>query len=282
MKNWIKHFLHTLSPTIRRNDIESKFNGIIENFIDKCGSHHLINRPRVLNWILQFDEQSLSIPEKVLTNLRYYSASTLNKMAEELVEIVTTNIRCSKNDLYYVPVGGAGSGSQTIARIFRTKSNVKPKNVVNLHELYVNRKEEVQNKYIIFFDDFSGTGKTLTDWWKLNEPIILPLNATFVIAVIVLNHKAEDKVKSLNQPIFNVDFLHSNLNVFNNECGIFDKNEKQTLIKFCERTGCSTEYLKGFGECGLIVSFQHGCPNNSLPILWYDKDKWLTLFDRRN
>ena len=27
----------------------------------------------------------------------------------------------------------------------------------------------------------------------------------------------------------------------------------------------------GYGSCGLMISFQHGCPNNSIPILWYNR-----------
>jgi|ERR1035437_22027 hypothetical protein len=281
MKNWIKHFLFTLIPTIRRNSIEVKFDSIIEDFINRCGDHHLVTRPRVLNWIQQFDDESLIIPEKILTKLKYYSSATLTIMTDNLIKIITTNLGCNKDDIYYVPIGGAGSGAQNIARAIRNNKRVNPVNVVNLHELYVNRAAEVHNKHLILIDDFSGSGKTIKEWFEMNEPLIYPFNANLSIALLVLNHKAEEKVRKLNLPTFNVEFIDSKSDVFDDSCNIFKNEEKNVLLEFCKKTGCSDPYLKGFGDCGIMVSFQHGCPNNSIPVLWYDRKQWITLFERR-
>jgi len=36
----------------------------------------------------------------------------------------------------------------------------------------------------------------------------------------------------------------------------------------------------GFGDCGLVVVFQHRPPNNTIPILHEDHSKWTGLFPR--
>jgi len=72
------------------------------------------------------------------------------------------------------------------------------------------------------------------------------------------------------------------MDMFSEKSEIFSENEKETLLKYCEITGCPNNMVRGFKDCGLLLGFQHGCPNNSLPILWYDRNSWINLFHRRN
>ena len=30
----------------------------------------------------------------------------------------------------------------------------------------------------------------------------------------------------------------------------------------------------GFDQCGLTIVLNHNCPNNSLPLLWYDRTRY--------
>ena len=64
------------------------------------------------------------------------------------------------------------------------------------------------------------------------------------------------------------------------ESSIFSSKEKTALKAYCRRTACAPEYIFGKGECGLLLSFAYGCPNNSLPILWHQSGKWKRLFKR--
>ena len=282
MINWIKHFLFTPSPSRKRNDIETRFNTLIENFCETCGDNPSINRPKLLKWIEQFNSNSYSIPEKVLKELRYYSSSNLSRMTAELVEIVYNEFKCQKKDLFFVPIGDDGSGSQIIARSLRNNEKVIASNVINIHKLHLTKSEEAKNKIIVFLDDFSGTGDTFETWWLMNEPLIYPFNAKLGIALAVLNQKAEIKIRSYIPHTFYIDYLSDRHNVFNETSEIFDQKEKTKLLEYCSHTGCGQNYIKGYGECGLMISFQHGCPNNSIPILWYNRNKWLNLFNRRN
>ena len=63
----------------------------------------------------------------------------------------------------------------------------------------------------------------------------------------------------------------------------FSPEEKRSILTLCRDTRCSNDYIKGYGGCGLLVVFKHGCPNNSVPILWYDNQPhWERLFLRKS
>ena len=274
--------MYILNPTVRKNEIELEFDELIQDFIETCRDHQSITRPRVLKWIQQFDNQSLDIPRKILSELRYYSSTTLTGMTNEFVDLVYQRLNCNRSDLFFVPIGGAGSGAQNIARVIRTHPNVNARNVIDLFELNSTRFDDAYGKYIIFFDDFSGSGKTIREWWDRNEPLILPFNATIGLGVVLINYMAEEEIMKLDQIYFFVEYLNERFNIFNDHCEIFSNTEQDKILSYCTKTRCSSEYLRGYGNCGLLISFQHGCPNNSLPILWYDRTDWLNLFHRRS
>ena len=135
---------------------------------------------------------------------------------------------------------------------------------------------------IVFLEDFSGTGHTLEEWWNTNAPIILPIGSSVLFGILVLNHVARTVLEK-ELTMIAIQSLEKKDNVLSAECEYFDGIEKESLFSFCKETGCSERYLKGYGECGLLVAFQHGCPNNSLPILWHEKSGvWEALFRRRS
>ena len=61
---------------------------------------------------------------------------------------------------------------------------------------------------------------------------------------------------------------------------IFENDEKSRIRYYCEKTGCTPEYRYGYLFCGLLLTFKHGCPDNSLPIIWQDNHLWKGLFKR--
>jgi hypothetical protein len=112
------------------------------------------------------------------------------------------------------------------------------------------------------------------------ESLIRPLNASIYVGLLVLNEPARDKIESFAS-VLTVTELSKRDNVYDETNSNFSPNEKKRLLRNSRKTGCGPSFEKGFGENGLLVAFKHGCPNNSLPILWYEGKKWLSLFNRR-
>lgn len=262
--------------------IETEFDTIISVAVSDYGDHEGVNRPKVIRWIAQFPINSRRLATKVLSKLTYYSASNIRRMATELVTMVYQDYKnIDKNHIIFVPVGPPGSGSQIIARHIRSLANVPNSCVVDLFKLQNLSKDEVE--VIILFDDFSGTGQTIKEWWERVDQIILPFESEVMLGILVLNQKARNLLESSLEKILAIKDLEDRDNVFHENSVIFTNAEKTELLTLCRATRCPDKFKKGYGDCGLLVVFRHGCPNNSLPILWIDNpNHWEGLFQRRN
>ena len=171
--------------------VEARFDREITKACQDFGDHDYMKRPRILRWIDQFapDEHELAI--KILNSMQYYSSANLISMASGIVDAVRkrySNIPAYK--IFYVPIGGPGSGSQMVVRHLRGEQKVKDANIVDLFALH-RHSATLKPKVFVFLEDFSGTGKTIKDWWDSSEPIILPIGAEIVFGILVLNEKAK-------------------------------------------------------------------------------------------
>ena len=133
---------------------------------------------------------------------------------------------------------------------------------------------------VVLVDVFSGTGKQMAEWWYVVEPLVRPIGAAVVVGLLVLNGKARTRIEEFAR-LLSVDELLDDADVFSGACQDFDADEKEVLAEYCKNTGVDDGFVKGVGDCGLLVAFKHGCPNNSLPILWWESKAWRQLFRRR-
>lgn len=175
-------------------------------------------------------------------------------------------------------VGSLGSGSGTVARVLRDLTRGTKHRLLSMLE--VANLEPGACDAIVFFDDFSGTGETLEKWWETVEPVVRPVNASIFVALLVLNGEARNRLQAFAEVVA-VTELDSAANMFAAESDAFTPVEKPRLLEYCKRTGLGPRYEAGYGQCGLLLAFKHGCPNNSLPILWAQNNNWRPLFNRR-
>ena len=262
----------------RQADLRSQFLREIQETAARLSDHESINQGRVLEWIEQFDDEDLECAVQLLRNIRYYSAPRIREMLPTLVRRSYQKFRgIPKETIYFVPVGNQGSGSGIIARALRN-AGVDSDQIIHMLEL--NRLPDNEVGGIVFIDDFSGTGDSLVGWWETVEMMVRPKNADWVVAVLVLNESAEEKLHEFTPDIVWVEQLSDDDNVLSPDSLVFTEAEKQTILEYCARTECDERYLKGYGDCGLLLAFKHGCPDNSLPILWWPDSDWKSLFLR--
>lgn len=264
-----------------RKTTEQRFDAEIEYAVSEYGDHQGVRRAKVIRWIGQFPYRARPLAAKVLSSIKYYAHTNIRAMAKRLVE--TTYAEYSdvdKRHIFFVPIGAPGSGAFEVARHLKTMRDVPGKCVPDMLSLHQTPPDQVQ--VIVAFDDFSGTGETIKGWWDNNETLIRPKQANLVIGLLVLNCRARPTLEEITEQVFSVDELFSDADVFDDSCEDFTPQEKGALLTHSRRTGCSDEYLRGRGECGLLIAFKHGCPNNSLPILWHEREgTWEHLFRRR-
>lgn len=146
-------------------------------------------------------------------------------------------------------------------------------------------------KYIVFLDDFVGSGDTFVkEFGKLDIQLWLKkmkISKVFLLASIIMESAVElinrkfpeveiiaEKRKKILPTITAAKFLFSNTNKVED---IILKYGNSIPIK-----APPNQYTPlGYGNSESLISFFHGTPNNTLPIFWGDS-KWTPLFPRRS
>ena len=267
-------------PKSRNDGVELTYSDLIDRTVADFGDHAGLDRPKVIRWLAQFPDSTIATGAKALSEVKYFARSDLEGMSKELADMVYGQYPTVNPDLiYFVPIGLPSSGSFVVARHLRS-IGVPRGRIVDLLSLTQLSPDDVE--VIVFIDDFSGTGSTFQNWWYVIEQLVLPINATNVSGVLVLNHRANVALDEIFDMVLSVQFLDESSDIFHTSCGAFTEEEKDVLLTTCRETGAREGLVKGWGDCGVLLAFVHGCPNNSLPILWYQSDRWESLFNRHN
>lgn len=246
--------------------------------------HEGISIDKIRRWSAQFGGNNQQLVLKILRNIQYYSGTTIRQMVEELVESVCRHLQLtSREKILFVPIGEPFDASSIMARALSGCKGIRPTQIKHQRDLAdIPKKPTI--RAIVLLDIFSGTGEQINDWWTSTETLLLPWadkSVRLILGILVLNHEAVRTLKVVPVDKLHISYLSKKYNVLSGKSKAFLTAEKNLIKKFCKKTGCSSEYLYGRGKCGLLVVFRHGCPNNSLPILWYKSDRWKNIFLRR-
>jgi len=264
----------------RRARIRQTHGSHIDRAAHEFRDHEDMSNSRVLHWVSNFADEDLGLAVRVLQSIRYYSGSEIRRKVRELVRLTFRSLAgVRRNKIYFIPVGSLGSGASVLARALAGTPGVSRDRI--RHMLELERIPPEQIGAIVFVDDFSGTGDTLHEWWTNVEMLVQPKRARIVVGILALNYRARPRIEEFANIVIGVDELDESHNVLSPVSGVFPDPDKETLILCCAKTGCRAEFVRGYGECGLLLAFRHGCPNNSLPILWQKSATWRRLFARR-
>ena len=262
----------------RLNQIEAAHGAAIASAKDRFGDHEDMSAGVILGWLEQFHDDDLPLALEVLEDVRYINATNLREMTRQIRDMAIADFGGEHRRIVFVPIGSPGSGSNYLMRVLAALRD-RSVSTTTLADLRTLTEGDVD--VIVFVEDFSGTGQTLREWWELNESIILPLNAQIVVGVLLASIRAVQHIQSF-ATLIAVEQLGDEADVFSGDHPLFDESAGHTLLEYCESTACPPHFVRGFGDCGLLVALKHGCPNNSLPILWYSDGGWRPLFHRRS
>lgn len=244
-------------------------------------SHLGINRHVVTHWIGQFDPDHWPLALKILESIRYFNYGNLRALVSQAaIEAPNQFPDVPSTSVKFVIAGDIWEGDATIARLIRNNRIIPMRRLMQYTQLRTIEKAEVDG--LVFIKDFSGTGEQLADWWwSTAEPLVLPLEVPVVLSVLVLNHPAKERLNSPGIPVISSHDLEPTLNILSDQCTAFTTEEKESILEYCARTGAPEEYMRGRGGASLLVAFDYGCSNYSLPILWWNSPTWSPLFQRR-
>lgn len=153
-------------------------------------------------------------------------------------------------------------------------------------------QEPADLQMVVLVDDFCGTGQ------QFGEFVATTGLDTFMKArpkcrvVYVTGAAHQDGISKIAKdfPAIQVlpgEVLTSEHHFFDGEMlkrsGAQDSNSllRTQYESICKTTGLGGRLGKyGFQDQGLTYAFAHAMPNNSLPIYWYESERWSSLIDR--
>ncbi|MFY2837259.1 phosphoribosyltransferase-like protein [Achromobacter xylosoxidans] len=145
---------------------------------------------------------------------------------------------------------------------------------------------------VILVDDFCGSGKQFSEFVKLTEieKVMLARPQCRIVYLTVAAHS--DGIKKVKEEFARVEFiagevltpLHgffggerlARIKVENVEERL--KEDYDSIASEVNLGGKIGPY--GFEAQGLTYAFDHGTPNNTLPIYWYTSENWTPLVNR--
>ena len=131
---------------------------------------------------------------------------------------------------------------------------------------------------VVFIDDFSGTGTQILNSWTTIRELVGDKPNLFLLLIAAPDKTVQSIEDNTAFTVRSDRILTEGDNIFSKQCRYFNTNEKAILEYYCKKA--SKKEPKGFGGCGLLIVFHHGCPNNSIPILHANNNKWSGLFKR--
>lgn len=148
-------------------------------------------------------------------------------------------------------------------------------------------------KYVFLVDDFTGTGEQFLEFWKkqrLDEVIQARPDIKVVLMAAAIHSNGID---SLRRAIPGLAIMHAELlggqHHFATGTGLDLYREpelKKRIVGRLEEVctvcgiGQGRTGVYGWGELGLSYAFEHATPNNTLPIYWFESDRWAPLLSR--
>ena len=268
---------------------------------------------QVKAWLDQFTGQRhQELAMALLQHLKsdgYIDDAKLHQMCKSLHKIIVQEETSSSDwapvvkrrkitNLFVSYLGKDGKSGSTLLYRYRTANNLpaemtgSPQDAVEFLKGSAHRQKKA---VVVMIDDFIGTGGSciegLAKFHELTTDIPgTDQNVSFYVGVLVGFQAGLEAVRSTESDV-RVLFqreLDSSNRAFSPDAGIFKSEaDRVEAERMCRGIGEVLEPRQplGFGDCQALITFQHRCPNNTLPIFYkagarYHGREWRPLFRR--
>jgi hypothetical protein len=175
----------------------------------------------------------------------------------------------------------AGESGDAMMHRFRVANGLDGKkfNPLFIHPSQILLEKLGPDDTLVLIDDFVGTGDSVcTAWAESFEELVSEIGRVYLIVVAAVSKGRVRIGEETDITCVAGHELTAADDFFAAECGTFSDAEKSVVLTYCTRA--NRREPKGYKDSGLVLSFQHRCPNNSLPILYVDNTRWCGLFPR--
>ncbi|MDR1739864.1 MAG: hypothetical protein LBR45_03820 [Bacteroidales bacterium] len=245
----------------------------------------------------------------IIDNIRRNNGNTLDK------DFIESAFKIEENNTRFLGVGNPSESGAHLLYHFRQENNLPNELFVDITTISTASKQLSSSSVTqyIFIDDFCGSGSQATNEQnKRTVECLKQLSSDAKVAYLMLFATSNGINKIRDSGLYDrveaVIELDNTYKCFDAKSRFFpDKDgflfEKNFTQEFCFRLGkpliysvleqegftgnkekYSNDAALGWGDCQLLLGFNHNTPNNTLPIIWCDEDNtnWHPIFKRYN
>jgi len=240
----------------------------------------------ILKWLQNFQKSEHKLAIDILSNLTVYTTDDIeNILYDSFSELI--NKMPLDNQIIVIPVGNFGKSGSMISYLLQ-KTGITKNHRIQLKSSLDNI-ENIESPYcLVIIDDFIGTGSSFVSFF---DEKISPHKGKFS-EIHFIGIAGMDFGVQVIKKYANVHLQKSNIfkKAFSSKASYFGYRNYLEHRKFCYKYGSKLvgpkkhksdkDNVLGFGNSQSLVSFSYGTPNNTLPIVWANKDGWIPLIPR--
>lgn len=264
------------------------------------------------DWLLNFKkEEDLIFAKFLLDNLNFISSSDFTIILKHVLtkifaELLYHHGNGFQKDIIFSSIPGedaniTDSGTEML-RIVKTRLGFQTANFQDPKDLRTYLSKQNSSKIVIFIDDFVGTGNQVAKAWSEShymESFSSIQNGDehdFYLGVAVANERGIRRIKkecnglklfttySLNDSykINDPKFMgYGENDALRSEVPIWLKEFSQSL-GIADTGGLAEDDYLGFCQQALLLGFEHGTPDATLPILYFKSKEWSNLLNGKH
>lgn len=265
---------------------------------------------RIKIWLKQFttpEEQTLAL--LILKNLIYRTTAQIESCLRQALKEAALHFEPPNTDevdyewrnvlanyptsrsgffFYFAPpilgsLAAPGKSGELIARLLHSKFGIQ-----RSFQTYCEDRKLADDEYFLIVDDGSFTGTQICDVLRQCGPLMQDHNRGGIVLSIAHEEAIKEfKIKLPNVRVFCGELLTEKDN-FKQTCEAWVNNKiwphegfdpHALYMDIATRAGMS-DTASGWGKLGLLVVYEHGIPDNTLPLLWERTSNWEPLFER--
>lgn len=265
---------------------------------------------RIRTWLKQFEtaeEQTLAL--LILKNLIYRTSAQIESCLRQALKeaalyfeppdsseihydwrsvLANTKPLRSGKHFYFAPpindsLAAPGKSGELIARLLHSNFGIS-----RSYQTYCEDRELPDDEYFLVVDDGSFTGMQISDVLKTCRNLMRGHNRGGIVLSIV----HEDAITRLGIDFPDVKVFYGELLTekdnfkqictywVSNNIWPYDHIDPHDLYMSIAKRAEMPDANVGWGKLGLMVVYEHGIPDNTLPLLWQRSSKWEPLFER--
>jgi len=263
---------------------------VVSAIVSKWPQDVDVTPDRVIEWILQFDEQDFDLAMRVIKNLNVIGQKDIDRglrvaFSKLSRKAIQKGAKISSRNTLFAAMGDVGKSGAMISYHFRMNTEVSEENFLGPDTLPYITEGKIEN--IVLIDDIIGTGKQAEKEINSVATDLLPLGVKNIFVLSVCGMRdAIDKIEEQTKAFTFSAFEYSSLDTISSmDSAFYSDVPYDARERLMNRVG---EYGKiayprgplGFGGVGGLLVFPYNTPNTSLPILWSDTNEWIPLFRR--